>query len=324
MSYSVAPGTFESLTSKWSEILAQCPSNSLFLTLPWKRLWWQYFSDDYLPLLLSIAHDGRPVGIAPLIVRGSEIFFLGSTTVCDYQDFILSDEHSYGGISAVLDHLEDTTWNSLTLFSVPSGSPTLTTLPKLAAERGYDLSIEQEDVCPQAELSADWEGYLGLLSKKDRHELRRKLRRLEQSGQVRFYASDDLDQDLEGFFQLHRASRDEKAAFMTDEMAAFFRSAVADLAKEDIPRLFFLEVEGVRAAAALCFDYHNQRLLYNSGYDHNYASLSVGLLLKAHILKDALEGGMRKFNFLRGNEPYKYDLGGVDYPIYTCVMRRRD
>ena len=79
----------------------------------------------------------------------------------------------------------------------------LDALNKLADARGYKLSVEQEDVCPRAELPADWETYLSGLSKKDRHELRRKARRLEQQSEVRLYActssGDDLDRDLEDF-----------------------------------------------------------------------------------------------------------------------------
>ena len=78
------------------------------------------------------------------------------------------------------------------------------------------------------------------------------------------------------FFRLHRLSRDEKAVFMTEDMADFFSSVIAELLPAGIAKLFFLEVAGVRAASALCFDYRNKRLLYNSGYDHAYAALSVG------------------------------------------------
>ena len=66
----------------------------------------------------------------------------------------------------------------------------------------------------------------------------------------------------------------------------------------------------------LCFEVAGELLLYNSGYDPAYASLSVGLLSKALCLRDALERGLRAVDFLRGHEPYKYDLGGRDQPVY--------
>ena len=87
---------------------------------------------------------------------------------------------------------------------------------------------------------------------------------------------------------------------MTEDMADFFSSVIAELLPAGIAKLFFLEVAGVRAASALCFDYRNKRLLYNSGYDHAYAALSVGLLLKAYIIRDAVEGGSGHFRFSAG------------------------
>mgnify|MGYP001465757665 CR=1 FL=1 len=86
------------------------------------------------------------------------------------------------------------------------------------------------------------------------------------------------------------------------------------------------ELEGSRAlqyiAAAMCFDYGNVRLLYNSGYDPDYSSLSIGLLLKALCLKEAIEEGMAYFDFLRGMEPYKYHFGASDVRLYHLTVRR--
>ncbi len=86
--------------------------------------------------------------------------------------------------------------------------------------------------------------------------------------------------------------------------------------------LFFLTLGGVRAAAVLCFCGSEESLLYNSGYDPSYAYLSVGLLSKALALRKAIEEGKTRFDFLRGAEPYKYDLGARDVPVYRVAVRR--
>ena len=109
---------------------------------------------------------------------------------------------------------------------------------------------------------------------------------------------------------------------MTEEMAHFFRQIAASAAEMGHLKLYFLEIEGVRTSTALCFDYGDEFSLYNSGYDPAYASLSVGLLLKAFCLKEAIAAGKKRFDFLRGSEPYKYDLGGQDLPIYRCLVRK--
>ena len=87
-------------------------------------------------------------------------------------------------------------------------------------------------------------------------------------------------------------------------------------------RLSFLELGGVRVAACASFDYRDEYLLYNSGYDPAYSHLSVGFVGKALSIKDAIGRGRKSFDFLRGSERYKYHLGGTDRLIYRLVVRR--
>ena len=87
-------------------------------------------------------------------------------------------------------------------------------------------------------------------------------------------------------------------------------------------RLFFLELEGRPVATSLCFDYDSSRLLYNSGYDPEFSYYSVGLLLDALCLREAIEQKLGYFDFLRGDEPYKAHLGGQQHVLYQMVVKR--
>lgn len=326
MTYSVTQGTLESLAAVWDTVLPASATDSIFLTPRWQRLWWKHFGEGAQALVYALQCEGQTVGVAPMYLRDDELSLMGGTEVCDYGDFVLPAEHCTGGLSALFAHLEPLPWSTLVLHSVPAESPTLGFLRNLDAR--YAVAIEQEDVAPGLDLDSDWETYLGTrLNKKDRHELRRKFRRLDAAGDVRFVTCTDhgaLPGDISDFLKLHRESRDDKAAFMTDHMEAFFRETVTEFLAEGTARLSFLEVNGNRAAAILAFDYRNDRLLYNSGFDQAFSYLSVGLLLKALSLREAIESGKRRYDFLRGNEPYKYDLGAVDRAIYQCTVRRVD
>jgi len=78
-------------------------------------------------------------------------------------------------------------------------------------------------------------------------------------------------------------------------------------------KLGTLALDGKQVAQLICFDYNNCIYLYNSGYNPDYVSLSVGLLSKALAIKDAIEKGKKKFDFLKGAEVYKYHLGGKKF-----------
>ena len=83
-----------------------------------------------------------------------------------------------------------------------------------------------------------------------------------------------------------------------------------------------MEIDGKRVAGCICFDYANSYLLYNSGYNPEYAHLSVGLLNKAICIKDAIQLGRHSFNFLKGSERYKYDLGAKNKITYRLMVNR--
>jgi len=86
--------------------------------------------------------------------------------------------------------------------------------------------------------------------------------------------------------------------------------------------MIFLRLGGRRVASVLCFRAGDELLLYNSGYDPLFAGLSVGLLSKALALKRAIDLGSKRFDFLRGAERYKYELGAQDLAVRRCLIRR--
>jgi CelD/BcsL family acetyltransferase involved in cellulose biosynthesis len=127
---------------------------------------------------------------------------------------------------------------------------------------------------------------------------------------------------MDDFVDLHTRSRADKTDFMTPEMETFFRRMASAMAAEGLVRLFMLRVNRRPAACVLCFDAGSHLYLYNSGYDPEFSSLSVGLVSKALCLQWAIENGMKGLDFLRGDEPYKYDMGAKDQEIYRIRLSR--
>ncbi len=325
MGYSVGREELASLEGAWRDILPASGPKAVFYSPLWLKTWWEEFADGRELVLLGVRDGQRLVGVAPLMREGERLTLAGDTNVCDYMDVVASEGAEEGVLDAVLHAVSEEPWTELVLWAVPERSPTLTILPRLAAGLGYAVAVEQEDVCPRVALPATFDAYMEGLDRRDRHELRRKLRRLYRSGDVLFHASrlaPEVESHLEDFLWQHGASRHEKAVFMTERMARFFRRMALTLAEHNLVRLYCLEVNGVRTASVLCFDAGDELLLYNSGYHPDYASLGVGLLSKALALEQAIEEGKRWLDFLRGAEPYKYDLGGKDLAVFRCVVRR--
>ena len=327
--FSITPhADFASLAADWERLLGASPVRGPFLSWRWHHLWWESFArpGDEL-LLLALCDAEGPAGIAPLYRRDGRLAFAAGTDVSDYLDLLVRPGGETAVAGALSRYLLDLRWGELALDSLAPDSNVLRYLAPALGSAGLTADAQQQEVCPVVELPADWESYVASLSKKDRHELRRKYRRLEGAGPTEYLALVDGQigpREVEDFLTLHRLSTPDKAVFMDEQMQGFFRQLFARFAHDGLLRLYFLEYDAKRVAAALLFDWGESFLLYNSGYDPAYAPLSVGLLLKAHCLRDAISLGRRRFDFLRGNERYKYDLGAVDVPVYGLRVVRSD
>jgi len=318
--------TLSDLKAEWDPLVASSAARGPFLSWEWQNLWWQTFADGAEAWLLAVREGDTLVGIAPLMSRQGQLTFSCGQDVCDYLDVIARPGYEEAVADAVVAYLCDKDWASLDLYCLPPTATALRYLPDDFARAGLTAKVAQLDVCPLLDLPADWESYLASLGKKERHELRRKLRRLESAGRVHTYALADGEigpRDVDDFLALHRCSTPEKAMFMDERMEQFFRGLFARLGRDGLLRLYFMELDGQRVATTMCFVQNQELLLYNSGYNPDLARLSVGLLLKAYCLQDAIALGLRRFDFLRGNERYKYDLGGKDLPIYRLLVTRR-
>ena len=89
-------------------------------------------------------------------------------------------------------------------------------------------------------------------------------------------------------------------------------------------RLTFLSVGGRRIASGIHFETDDGILYYNAGIDPDARELSPGVLMVYAYVERALARGIRRVDFLRGDEPYKYEWGAVDEPIQRLLVRRRD
>lgn len=315
--------SFAPLRSDWKALIQQGAPATIFTTWEFQNTWWEVFGSDWHLHLLSFRDSEGLFGIAPLMERDGAFLFVGGVEVCDYLDFLALPGRLHEVIDGVFSYLlSDARGQCLDLHDLPARSQTPAIVSQLARERGLFSEAQEEDVCPRLDLPSSWEAYLQSLSKKDRHELRRKLRRLQAAGQVRYYwVNGDRPQDMADFIRLHRLSDPDKAQFMSDRMQRFFQALAETLAPTGLFRIYFLELDGVRVSATICFLQGQEMWLYNSGYDPAYGALAVGLLLKAYCLMDAINMGLKAYDFLRGREPYKYDLGAIDVPVFRQVTK---
>jgi CelD/BcsL family acetyltransferase involved in cellulose biosynthesis len=331
-----ASGGFAALKPEWNDLLRRSCCDTLFLTWEWQATWWRHLGDgDLLLLGFRAEDDGRLVGIAPLFSSRTDdeirvINMVGCRDVSDYLDLVIEQGQEQVVYSALLDYLENDApnWDIIDLCNIPQKSLTHTQLRELAQDRGYQTLVELEDVCPIIDLPTTWDEYLMSLNKKQRHEVRRKLRKANAEADTRFFtvgSDDDLEPRVLSFIDLHQKSTPEKDDFMTSQMQDFFLDVTGILQDRGWLRLSFVQMDGDLAAALLNFDYGGDILVYNSGYDPaKYSHLSPGIIVTARCIEQAIDLGRAKFDFLRGDEVYKYRFGAEDTRIWRLLIAKPD
>lgn len=330
------PGGFPALKAEWNSLLKRSVSNTLFLTWEWQTVWWEYLGEGDLFVIAGRAEDGALVGVtafyrtvAPDGAR--ELSFVGCVEVSDYLDFIVAPEYVEEFCRAVISWLsgpEAPAWDRLNLCNIAEASPTYNRLAELARAQGYEATIAVEDVCPIIDLPSTWDEYLARLGKKERHEIRRKIRKAEREAHVDWYivdGSSNLAAELDDFLVLHGRSGAEKLKFMHERMRAFFHVLARTLADQGWLQLAFIRFNGYKVASMLNFVYEDTVLVYNSGFDPEaFPSLSPGIVLLAYCIRHAIEHHRKTFDFLQGDEDYKYRFGGKDTRVLRLTITKKN
>jgi CelD/BcsL family acetyltransferase involved in cellulose biosynthesis len=298
------------LSGPWSEIAERRSSASIFLTPEWIAVAREHDSAD----AVTLAVGDPPRGIAAIARDADGTLRFAGGELTDEQDVVAPAGQEREVATAVCGWIVRETPRRVRLEFVPEDVPTLEIMAAGLADSGYRVERSRLITSPRLALAGDFEAYVQGLGKKERHELRRKIRRLENATRASFRWASDAERGaaLDRFFALHRLSRGEKADFMTQDVERFFRDIADALAPLGRLRLGVLRAHDEDAAVLFAFAYRGTLALYNAAYDPALASLSIGIVGHAWAIREAIRERLGTYDLLRGDEPYKYDLGATD------------
>jgi CelD/BcsL family acetyltransferase involved in cellulose biosynthesis len=311
---------------EWKELLSRDPTWHIFATPEWNKLWWEEFRAGKDLFLVTMKREGDVAAIIPLYrkeEKGRRVLrFIGGIDLTDYLGPICSLEDRNEVAEALTEWLEttDVWWDELDAHSMPVPLGFAEFLVDHADRRGFAFTLDQEEVSAILPLAGGWDTYLATLGSKERHELRRKLRRLGREfpeTSVRTSTEETLERDLEIFFDMHRGAEGDKGSFMRPHIATFFERVARAFMPLGWLRLDFLEAGGRALASAFGFEVANRFYLYNSAFTDDARDLSPGVVLAAELVKRALARGLQYFDFLRGPERYKYQFGAQAVPLHN-------
>ncbi len=320
----------------WNALLAKSILDVPFLRHEYLSTWWETRGGGEWPpsaeLALVAAHRGGALaGIAPLFFAPNRqgepsLLLLGSIEISDYLDLIVCPDDLTEFVSGLFDFLSSLPfgWKCLDWYNLIETSPSLPVLTAEAGRRGWAFEVEKTYHAPSIPLPGDFDAYLAGIDKKQRHEIRRKMRRAQELGSIHWYIVQDeaaLEAEIDAFLAL-MAADPEKAAFLTDVMRSQMYRSVHAAFRAGWLQLAFLTVNGEKAAGYLNFDYGGRVWAYNSGIGRRFMEFSPGWVLLGHLLQWANEHKRSEFDFMRGDEDYKYRFGGVDKRLVRARIAR--
>ena len=325
-SYTVTQETFDSIREHWRDPRNSLKWDCLFVLPGWLKTWWGQFAGNQKACLYAVRHRDELIGIAPLMVKEKTACLMGDPEVCDFLDVIAAPGNGAALFKNLIPQLQKQGIIHLDIGAVREDSTVYKDLVAVAREFSYEVICNPVDVTMELALPASWDDFLYQLTGKERHEIRRKLRRLNEAARVNFRIvenPDEIGEAIDAFLVLFKRNRADKSEFMTGRRASFFRALALEMAAARILKLFFLDLDDQPSAAVMCFDFDSTRYLYNNGYDIRHQALSVGLLSKVFTIKDSIQRGKNKYDFLKGTESYKRRLGGKPVQLYRCRIDLR-
>lgn len=316
----------ERLRAEWASLWQRAASATPFQSPEWLTAWASELCGDAQLWVLAMRSGDRLVGLAPFVLHRPpgedrrQVLLLG-TGVSDYLD-TLAEPGLEGTVGAmVYNHLDERgdLWDHGDFQQLRPESPLL------AVDFGPTRAAptEPQEPCPALHAGPDGWPVPPNFARKLAYERRR----LERETRLRFVTADerDFDRSFDALLRLHGARwhrRGQSGVLSDAAVARFHTHAARGLLARGVLRLH-LAYDGPRPIAALYGFLHRRRAYYYlGGFDPDYEKRGAGNQIVWHALLAAEAEGATTFDFLRGQEPYKYRWGAVDQPTFRRQLLR--
>ncbi|HCG99424.1 MAG TPA: hypothetical protein DE036_06440 [Actinobacteria bacterium] len=323
---------FKALKEEWNRLAAEA-GMSVFQTWQWSWHWWQEHRKGKKLLIITARDAAGLVALAPLYVTSTflglplkVVSFIG-TEGTDYLDVIAAPAR-HDAVSAILKELFSLSkWDAIDLHQIPQPSDTGELVRQLAFAKNLTGEVLAQDTSYARALDSSWDVFFAGLSKKFRTNVQYYRRCLERDYNLVIRQSDceSVTEDMRLFFKLHQKrflNKKKPGAYLNPKFRRFHSELAKDLCASGWLRLYILEVDSKPIAALYGFTFGGSFYYYLGGFEPDWGRLSVSTVLIAQSIEDAIGQGLARYDFLRGDEPYKQKWGAVAFGNRRVIIGR--
>jgi CelD/BcsL family acetyltransferase involved in cellulose biosynthesis len=315
----------------WEVLFTRDDRATPFSSPGWARAWWPHWAGDARALVL-VAYDGEdPVALAPffLVRRGPLRLLRGvGTIVGNYWDVLARPDVRGPATRAVVHALSDhrRAWDALVLDRLPEGS----VAEQAVLASNLPLRRRRPIAAVARELPDSFDAFLASLPRKRRSKLRKHLRRIDEGDLERHQVSDPaaLPAAIERWQALRAAwwrerGEDMLAEHGSERFREFMLAAARELVPAGLMVVHELRLDG--EVVGVSVDLQDERTFYYwlHGFDPAIRALGPGTIHICASIRDSIEAGRRCYDFMVGQEPYKYEYGASDRHQPCLVISNR-
>ena len=326
------------LYESWNDILSQVKDANAQLTYEWISSCWDVFGGDKRLALIVVEDKGKIVGIAPLAVttviskaglRLRKLAFIGDG-LTDYQDLLMAEDKRQEVLYALFEFIFNAKqeWDAIHFRNMRGDSPNLPILRNIFGDTPFRF-VERINIrSPYISIDCKWSDYYNTLGKNMKSDIKRRLNGLARAGKaefVRLHELDDVAQILNIIKSIHVKCRQSKGGISWYTNGRRFELASLILRQFSNRKwldLVFLKLNDRIIAYYLGFIYNSIVHFWNTGFDPEYSHVSPGKLLLHYWIKDSFEKGYKQFDFMVGEEPYKFQWTSLVRPNYELFLFR--
>ncbi len=321
------------LRAEWTGLLERIPDDSPFLTYEWLTTWWDAFAADATMHLVVVHRAGRLVAIAPFLYRtervaghSRRVLGLWSNDNTD-RTGLLVDVDAPIAVRAIVDHIVERapSWDVAELVPLERSVPTTSALLDLLHQRGLTHGVTDNLQSPHLEMPGGWDDLVDTLGASFRKSLRRKTRAGDLAGRLSF----EIIRDPSGIDTAFDIARDSwqyengTSIASTDALRSFYSGLARVAHDRGWLQFAFMRLDDEPVAFEFNLVYHGTAYNLKLGYRKSHAGLSPGILLKQHVLRELIDAGIRRYDFLGGDEPYKLHWTSHIRPHCRVTVYRR-
>ena len=316
--------------SDWKKLFQTDQNATIFQSPIWQMASWKAGRVRGRLRFIQVHRQNELLMALPMVLDHVGVLQSAGNSMSDYlHPLIISDSIAESCWRAILTFIKqhwDEHVHGFSIHNIRADHLARNILASISETHGFAFGEMIAEQTPILLLPETFDAYLASLDAHERKELRRKINKAQTKAAAvleRIESTDQAVAALPAAIAMMQNAGGDKALAITGYIKPLLEAIGPDLIQANLLEIHTLKLQNQIACYMLQCPAHQSRMLYNIGVDMNQKEFSPGVVAAGLSIQQAIERREKTFDFLRGNEPYKYRLGAVNRALYRINLQKK-